>query len=47
MEDIGIDGRIRLKRCLNRVEGVACTDLAEDRDMWWAVVDTVMEVRVL
>ena len=30
----------------NRLTGVEWIDLAQDRDRWWAVVSTVMKLRV-
>jgi hypothetical protein len=47
LEDPGVDGRIILKRIFERLgEGVDWIDLAQDRDRWRAVVNTIMNLRV-
>jgi hypothetical protein len=47
LEGLGVDGRIIL-RCIIRkwVGGMNWIDLAQDRDRWLAVVNTVMNLRV-
>jgi len=42
-EDLGIDGRIAMIEC----EGVDWIQLAQDRDKWRALVNMVMNLRVL
>jgi len=45
--DLGVDGRIVLKLILEiRCEGVDWIHLAQDRDQWRALVNTVVELRV-
>ena len=47
LEDPGVDGRIILKRILEKLDGG--TDwfaLAQDKDKWRALVNTVMNLRV-
>jgi len=46
MEDVSVDGMIILK-CIFRKQdgGVDWVDLAQDRDIWWAYVVTVMYLR--
>ena len=47
MEYPGVDWRIIVKAILEEWDGgTDCTDLAEDRDRWWAVVNAVMNRRV-
>jgi hypothetical protein len=47
LEDPGIDGRIILKWIFERLGGgVDWIDLAQDRDRWRALVNTVMNLRV-
>jgi hypothetical protein len=47
LEDIGIDGRIILKWILNRIGGGYGLDSAGCyRDMWWAVVNSVVNLRI-
>jgi hypothetical protein len=42
------DGRMGLELILGRFPGgVECIQLAQDRDQWWAVVKTVMNLQVL
>jgi hypothetical protein len=47
-EDIGLDGRIILEWILwkSAWEGVDWIHVAQDRDLWRAVVNTVMNLRV-
>ena len=47
LKDIGVGGRILLKWILNEWGGVTWIDLAQDRDMWRAVVKTVMNFQFL
>jgi hypothetical protein len=47
LKDLCVDGRIILKWSLGRVErGIDWIDLAQDRDRWRAVVNTVMSLQV-
>jgi hypothetical protein len=48
LEDPGVDGRIILKWIIERLGGggVDWIDLAQDRDRSWALVYTVMNLRV-
>jgi hypothetical protein len=47
LEDPGVDGRIKLKWIFERLGGgVDWIDLAQDRDMWRALVYTAMNLRV-
>jgi hypothetical protein len=47
LEDPGVDGSIILKRIFEWLDWVMdWIDLAEDRDWWRAVVNTVMNLRV-
>jgi hypothetical protein len=48
LEDQGVDGRIGSKWTLGRlVGGVEWIHLAQDRDRWRAVVNAVMNLRIL
>ena len=48
LEDQGVDGRIILKWIFEKWDGgMEWIDLAEDRDRWRAVVNAVMNLRVL
>jgi hypothetical protein len=49
LEDLGIDGRMGSKWTLGRLVGggVDWIHLAQDRDCWWTVVNTVMNLWVL
>jgi hypothetical protein len=50
LKDRGVDGRMGLEWILGRLAGgagVGWTRLAQDRDRWRAVVNTVMNFRVL
>ena len=47
MEDPGVDGIIILKWIFEKWDGgMDWFDLAEDRDILWAVVNAVMNLRV-
>jgi hypothetical protein len=47
LEDPGVDGRIILKWIFDRLGGgVDWIDVAQDRDRWWTLVYTVMNIRV-
>ena len=47
MEDPRVDGRIILKWILQKWDGgMDWIDLAQDRDMWLALVNAVMDLRV-
>jgi hypothetical protein len=48
LEDPGVDVRVILKWIFKRLGkgGVDWIDLAQDRDRWWAVIYTVMNLRV-
>jgi hypothetical protein len=48
LEDLGLDGRI-IKIALKEIEGdgVDWIHLAQDRNLWRALVNTVMNLRVL
>jgi hypothetical protein len=35
-----------LKWILERLDGIDWIDLAQDRDQWWALVNTAMNLRV-
>jgi hypothetical protein len=50
LEDQSVDGRMGSKWTLGRLVGgggVEWIHLAQDRDRWWAVVNAVMNLRVL
>jgi hypothetical protein len=48
LEDPGIDGRIILRWIFRKWagRGMNCIDLAQDRDRWWALVNSVMNLQV-
>ena len=47
MEDPGVDGRIILKWIFERLDGgMDWINLAQDRDRWRALVNTVMNLQV-
>ena len=47
LEDPGVDERLIIKRIFEKwVEGMEWIDLAQDRDRWRALVNTVMKLRV-
>jgi hypothetical protein len=47
LEDPRVDGRIILKWVLQKWDGgMDWIDLAQDRDMWLALVNAVMDLRV-
>ena len=46
MEDVSVNGRVILKRIFRKKNGGGdWVDLAQDRDIWWAYVITVMCLR--
>jgi hypothetical protein len=45
LDELGVDGRIILKRILKKY-GVGWFNLVQDRDEWWALVNTVMNFRI-
>jgi hypothetical protein len=45
-EDQDVGGWTILKRILERWDGIDWIDLAQDRDQWMALVNTVMNLRV-
>jgi hypothetical protein len=48
IEDLGIDGKIILEWIFGKVcEGMAWMYRAQDRDRWLALVNTVMNLRLL
>jgi hypothetical protein len=49
LDDLGVGGRIILKYYIIKIgwEGVDLIGLTQDRDKWWAVVNRVMNIRVL
>jgi hypothetical protein len=48
LKDQGVDGRMGSEWTLGKlVGGVEWIHLAQDRDRWWAVVNAVMNLRVL
>jgi hypothetical protein len=47
LEDRDVYGKIILKWIFEKWDGgIDWTDLAQDRDRWWAVVNVVMNLRV-
>jgi hypothetical protein len=47
LRDRSVDGKIILERILKkRCENVDWMYLAQDRDQWWALVNTVMDLQV-
>ena len=48
LKDLSVDGRMIIKRGLEEIGwvGIHCTDLAQDRDSWRAVVNAVMNLLV-
>ena len=48
MEDLGLDGRIRLKETFKTWNGgIGRIDVAEGRERWMIVVKSVLKLRVL
>jgi hypothetical protein len=49
LEDIGVDGSIILKWIFKKYDegNVDLIDLTQDRDSWRALVDVVMNLRIL
>jgi hypothetical protein len=48
LEDLGVDDSIILKQLLKeiRCEGVDWTRLVQNMVQWWALVNTIMNIRV-
>jgi hypothetical protein len=48
LEDPGIDRRIILRWIFRKWarRGRNCTDLAQDKDRWWALVNSIMNLHV-
>jgi len=47
LEDPGVDGRIKLRWIFRKGRvGMDWIDVAQDREMWWALVNAVMNIRV-
>jgi hypothetical protein len=48
LENLDVDGKIILKRILRKMgyKGVNMMHLAQDRDQWWSLVNTVMNLGV-
>jgi hypothetical protein len=46
LENPGVDRRIIKMGLQKRNRGMDWTDLAQDRNKWWAVVNVVMNLRV-
>jgi len=46
LEDLDIDGRIILMWIFGKLEGGDWLELAQDRDRWRALLNTVMNLRV-
>jgi hypothetical protein len=45
---LGIDGRIILKLIFEKWDkGMNCIDLAQDKKLWWALVNAIMDLWVL
>jgi hypothetical protein len=48
LEDPGVDGRIILRWIFGKEDrSMNWIDLAQDRDRWWALVNTAMNFRVV
>ena len=48
LEDPGVNGMAMLKWICNKLDdGIDWIDLAEDRDRWGALVNAVMNLRIL
>jgi hypothetical protein len=48
-KDLGVDGRIILEWTLGKYDGkiwTGCIYLVQDRDQWWALVNTVINLSV-
>jgi hypothetical protein len=41
-EDLGVDGSVTLERNLGKWGGKVWINLAQDRDKWWALVNTII-----
>jgi hypothetical protein len=45
LEDLGVDGRIIFEWILRKYGGRMELDAAQDRDQWWDLVKSVMNLR--
>ena len=48
LEDPGIDGRIIIRWTFRKWagRGMNCIHLAQDKDRWWALVNSIMDLHV-
>jgi len=45
-EDLSVDGRIMSKRMFKKWDGVHWIELAHERDLWWDLVNAIMNFQV-